>query len=77
MWAALAGRLETIKLLLEKGADPNRSRDPKITTLSLAREFGLSCAGLKEPLWYQDEQENRRNSRLPRSILKTERSDVV
>lgn len=29
MWAALVGRLETIKLLLEKGADPNLSRDQK------------------------------------------------
>jgi hypothetical protein len=60
MWAALAGKLQTIKLLLDKGADANLARDPNVTTLSLAREFGLSRIEQKEPLWYQDEKEKRK-----------------
>jgi hypothetical protein len=60
MWAALAGRLETVKFLLEKGADANLTRDPNVTTLLLAREFGRSRIGRKEPCWYQDEKEKRK-----------------
>jgi hypothetical protein len=49
MWAACSGYLEAVKVLLEKGADPNLKSLLNETALSLARG-GLSRRKRKRPL---------------------------